>query len=124
MLTADVTQPLVDDLAAHHDLRNVPGFYRQGDSWRLNAGDWLRGYFVPVRDLAGRIQALTIRLDAPTESGAKYLWLSSRGKQDGATSGVPIHFAGRHLFDKGECVITEGALKAEVIARKPPRRTR
>ena len=115
--TADVAQPLTDELATNHDLRNVPGFYRQSESWRLNVGDWLRGYFVPVRDLAGRIQALTIRLDAPTENGAKYLWLSSKGKPDGATSGVPIHFAGRHLFDKGEAIITEGALKGEVIAQ-------
>lgn len=115
--SSDIAQPLTDELASHHDLRAVPGFYRQGDSWRLNVGDWLRGYFVPVRDLAGRIQALTIRLNTPTESGAKYLWLSSRDKQDGATSGVPIHFAGRSLFDKGEAIITEGALKAEVIAQ-------
>ncbi len=112
--TDDVAQKLCVELAAQHDLASVPGFFRQGKAWRLNVGEWQRGYFIPVRDLAGRIQALTIRRDA---GDPRYLWLSSRGKPDGATSGVPLHFAGRHLFDKGECVITEGALKAEVIAQ-------
>ncbi|MBI3422147.1 MAG: DUF3854 domain-containing protein [Acidobacteria bacterium] len=114
---SEVAQRLCNDLAARFDLYNVPGFYRQGATWRMHAGDWRRGYFVPVRDLAGRVQALTTRLDEPTENSAKYLWLSSRGKLAGASSGVPIHFAGRHLFDKGDAIITEGALKAEVIGQ-------
>jgi hypothetical protein len=115
--TDSVAQQLCQKMAARFDLCNVPGFYRQAATWQMQLGDWLCGYFVPVRDLAGRIQSLAIRLDAPTENGAKYRWFSSRGKSDGASSGAPMHFAGRHLFEQGEAIITEGALKAEIIAQ-------
>ncbi len=99
-------------LAINHDLSNVPGFFRDYDGrWTFTAR--LPGFFIPVRDVWGRIQACQIRQDA----GTRYIWFSSRDRKDGASSGVPVHFA-RHwrVASTGEAVITEGALKADVIA--------
>jgi hypothetical protein len=49
--------------------------------------------------------------------GAKYIWLSSRDRDSGASSGAPIHYAKFYkLCGANEVVITEGALKADVIA--------
>jgi hypothetical protein len=65
-----------------------------------------RGLVIPVRDVAGRIQAILVRTGDET---GKYKWLSSPQ----ATSGTPCHVP---LF-KGESPvvrITEGPLKADV----------
>jgi hypothetical protein len=99
-------------LAATHDLQGVPGFYRDGDAWRMvDAGI---GFYVPVRDHAGRICGMQIRRD---EGTPKYLWFSSAGRAGGASSGAPVHFAKSHLLkDADEVTITEGALKAEIAA--------
>ena len=75
-----------DAMASRFDLREVPGFFQQGNAWRLAVGDWCAGYFVPVRDLAGRIQALQIRRD---NGDSRYVWLSSKEKLEGTTSGAP-----------------------------------
>lgn len=109
-------------LAKRFDLHGVPGFwhepddsedaYVQGD-WRLNVSDARGGFLVPACDLAGRIQGLQIRFD---EGAPKYIWLSSKGKPDGTTSGTPIHFAAPHRLSSGRVILTEGPLKAEIIA--------
>lgn len=101
-------------LASRFDLSGVPGFFRDADRWRLNVGGWCAGFFVPVRDLAGRIQALQIRRDS---GEPRYIWLSSKDKSEGATSGAPIHFAAAHRLREGSAIITEGALKSDVIAQ-------
>ncbi len=73
-----------------------------------------QGIFIPIRDVRGRIQALQIRRD---EGTPRYLWLSSRGRPKGASSGTPIHFTESHkLRTASEVLITEGALKADVIS--------
>lgn len=99
-------------LAARHDLANVPGFYRnEDDRWAFPV--WRPGYFIPVRDERGRIQACQIRQD----TGIRYVWLSSRDKTDGASSGTPIHFARPwRVRSTRLAIITEGALKADIIA--------
>lgn len=101
-------------LTSRFDLSGIPGFFRQGDGWRLAVGNWCAGYFVPVRDLAGRIQALQIRRD---RGDSRYVWLSSKEKLEGTTSGAPVHFAASHRLRQGNVIITEGALKADVIAQ-------
>ena len=103
-----------DAMASRFDLREVPGFFQQGNAWRLAVGDWCAGYFVPVRDLAGRIQALQIRRD---NGDSRYVWLSSKEKLEGTTSGAPVHFAASHRLEQGSAIITEGALKSDVIAQ-------
>jgi len=110
-------------LSQQYDLGGVPGFYREGEDefdsylqpeWRLNLTDWHAGYLIPVRDLAGRIQAIQVRRD---HVEPRYCWLSSAGKPDGTTSGTPLHFAAPHRLESGSVVITEGPLKAEVVAQ-------
>lgn len=110
-------------LATHFNLSGVPGFYGGGEDefeayiqlgWLLNVSDWYAGYFVPFRDLAGRIQALQIRRDSEKE---RYRWLTSRERPGGVSSGAPMHFAAPHRLKSGSVIITEGALKAEIIAQ-------
>lgn len=91
-------------------LEGVPGFYREGGAWRMAVT--AAGFYIPVRDERGRVAGLQLRRD----SGApKYLWLSSANRPCGASSGVPPHFAGVGA-DVEELLVTEGALKADVIS--------
>ena len=98
----------------------VPGFYRDRGRWVIAYRP--PGFFIPVRDEHGRIQALSQRVDEPRDGG-KYIWLSSSDRDGGASSGAPPHFAGRHLLrDADEVLVTEGAIKSEVascLARLP-----
>jgi hypothetical protein len=93
-------------LQRHKTLEGMPGFYertgKKGPYW-----DFLspRGYFIPVRNHLGHIQALKIRLD----SGG-YVWFSSEGHPKGSSSGSPPHYTG----GKGKVCVTEGPLKADV----------
>jgi Domain of unknown function (DUF3854) len=92
-------------------LAGVPGFYRAGVCARMVR--CASGFFVPYRDEHGRIQAMQYRLDEPLNGKTKYLWLSSRQ----CSSGAPAHHAYHHLLaDVEEVTVTEGALKADVIA--------
>jgi hypothetical protein len=98
-------------LAKDFDLRGVPGFYRVGAEWRTV--DTGAGFYVPVRDSRGRIQAFQIRRD---EGEPRYLWFSSANRTDGCSSGAPVHFAAAHLSKDADTVtLTEGALKGEII---------
>jgi hypothetical protein len=99
-------------LARDYDLTGVPGFYREGEAWRMV--DCGIGFFVPVRDHEGRICGMQIRRD---EGTPKYLWFSSAGRTGGTSSGAPVHFAKSHLLkDADEVTVTEGALKADIAA--------
>ena len=108
--TPDYTERIARTLD-WHGLVGVPGFYRAGDCWRMVR--CAAGFFVPYRDERGRIQAMQYRLDEPLDGKTKYLWLSSRE----CSSGTPIHHANHQLLaDAQEVTVTEGALKADVIA--------
>lgn len=103
-------------LAREHDLRGVPGFFMQGREWRLNFGEWSYGVNIPVRDTSHRIRGLMIRRDGVSGNG-KYVWLSSKDKPSGASPTSPPHFARVEIArSTGEILITEGALKSDVIA--------
>jgi hypothetical protein len=105
---------LCRDLAARHDLCGVPGFFRDHEGrWYFRA--MRPGFFIPVRDARGRIQAMQTRQD----SGTRYLWFSSAEREGGASSGAPVHFARPwRVASCGEAVITEGPLKADIIAEQ------
>jgi hypothetical protein len=106
---ARALSPYLDDFGG-----GVPGFYRDGGRWQMVYRP--SGFFIPARDERGRIQALAQRVDEPRDGG-KYIWLSSSDKDGGASSGAPVHFAARHLMhDADEITITEGTLKAEIVA--------
>jgi hypothetical protein len=108
--SADALAPYLDAFGG-----GVPGFYRDGGRWRMVYRP--PGFFIPVRDPLGHIQALSQRVDDPREGGGKYIWLSSADRDGGASSGAPVHFAGRDLlYGAAEVTVTEGALKADVAA--------
>lgn len=104
----DSAHAIARELAAEgHDLRGVPGFWRDTKAelaassqsspsdaspqpqheWRLVMSYWHRGFLVPVKDEQGRIQAFQIRRAEPAikvddvtgkeTKEAKYVWLSS-----------------------------------------------
>jgi hypothetical protein len=99
-------------LSREHDLRGVPGFYRDRGAWRMV--DYGAGFFVPVRGVDGRIQGLQIRRD---EGKPKYLWFSSKDRNSGASSGSPVHYSKSELLKSASSVtLTEGSLKADIAA--------
>jgi DNA primase len=99
---------------AEHGLEGTPGFYRVAGEWRMR--DFGAGIFLPVRDEHARIQGFQIRRDNPGD-GAKYIWFSSANYAGGTSSGSPVHYSKPHLVkDADEVVITEGALKSDIVA--------
>lgn len=104
---------ICDGLSEKFNLAGVPGFYRdEKNLWQMNIKQ--QGLFIPIRDAQGRIVACQIRCDAGV---IRYIWFSSNGRSAGASSGAPIHFAKPDLVRlTGNAFITEGALKADVIA--------
>lgn len=99
-------------LAAEHNLSGVPGFYRENDCWRMIHSS--AGFFIPVRDEAGRIEAMQIRRD---RGDSRYVWFSSAGKPQGVSSGSPLHHAYTWRIPSTQtAILTEGPLKADIIA--------
>jgi hypothetical protein len=98
-----------------HRLDGIPGFYpaegRRGSYWTH-----LRppGYFIPVRDVQGRIQALQIRRDRD-DGGGKYMMFSS-GSRGGANAHTPAHVARPPVVNDRRVWITEGPLKADIAS--------
>ena len=95
------------------DILATPGFYEQDGEVRVYARP---GMLVPVRDLAGRVQAVCIRADGAPK-GRKYTWLSSVKIEGGVGPGSPIHAALGLAPPQRTIRITEGALKADIAAR-------
>lgn len=89
----------------------VPGVF-PGGAIKVNATDAL---MIPMRSPDGKIVGIQYRLDKPTKSGEKYLWLSSKSA-GGPSSGAPAHTAlpPRGDHDATRLRITEGPLKADI----------
>lgn len=97
-----------------HDLRGVPGFYREQGEWRMVTPG--PGFLIPIRDSQRRLRGFQVRRD---EGSPRYLWLSSASKPEGQSSGAPVHFAQPELIPaQGRVFVTEGALKADVISAR------
>jgi hypothetical protein len=107
-----VTQRLLD---VGLRLEGIPGFYLAQGRHRAY---WTHlrpaGYFIPVRDAEGRIQALQIRRDQD-DGGGKYLMFSS-GSRGGANSHTPAHVARPAVLKDRQVWITEGPLKADIAS--------
>lgn len=114
--------------------------------WRMNVGAWHQGFMVHAREVDGMIQGAQIRraevkpsLDRDgqpkinPETGevkmeARYAWFTSAHKEatshspavtrlDGASPKSPVHYRNVELMRAtGEAMLTEGVLKADVIA--------
>ena len=104
---------LIDSLISDgYDLDGVPGFFtNKKNKWDLKIPG--SGYFCPVFDGERNIIAgFQIRVDEPKD-GAKYLWLSSSGRENGVSSGaLSTYLPGE---DQNTVIITEGILKATCI---------
>ncbi len=68
---------------------------------------------VPVRNAAGQILAIKIRIDDPDWDGAKYLWLSS-AKTGGQKANSAVHVPKGTPAVCESVRVTEGELKADV----------
>jgi hypothetical protein len=104
-------QAIVDVVSSVVALGGVPGFWRESRGWRLAAAEGALA--IPIRDEKDRIVACQLR----TEGSPRYRWLSSVGRHRGSSSGTPPHF--RNPWDctrTGAVILTEGALKADLIS--------
>ncbi|MFL6333814.1 MAG: DUF3854 domain-containing protein [Pyrinomonadaceae bacterium] len=101
---------------ADYGLEGVPGFYFERDRWRL--AEQRPGFFIPIKSAEGRLVGLQVRRADVSDGRGKYVWFSSNGKHLGVSSGAPVHYANWHLLADGasQVLVTEGALKANVIA--------
>lgn len=106
-------------------IRHVPGFWIDvsGEVNLWQGGDFPQPLLlIPYRNPTGKIQACQIRFTGALKANKKrYLWLSLP-KMDSAGSGTPLHYAGwkdfgRADFSRRSVLITEGALKADVVNR-------
>ena len=105
----------------------VPGFWQElsGTVHVWKPRNYLMPLLVvPYKDANGLIQACQIRLHAKDISSheKRYCWLSSLLERHGTSSGTPIHFTFvKDELAPGETVlITEGALKADIVVRFRP----
>jgi hypothetical protein len=112
----------------HAAIIGVPGFWQDevGLAQLWKPRDYNMPLLViPYRDSKGRIQACQLRLhknDIPA-SEKKYRWLSSPLEHNGTNPGTPIHFTfSTETLPPGQTVIiTEGALKAEIVRSLRPK---
>ncbi len=108
-------------------LAHIPGFWinESGEACLWFEKDFSRPtLLIPYRNPWGKIQSCQIRFSGAIKRGQKrYLWLSLPSMQS-AGSGTPIHYANWKDFG-ADCLnlpvlITEGALKADVVAKFCP----
>jgi len=105
------TSRLVRQLGADA-LRSVPGFGIEHGRWTTAN---VEGLLIPVLDVSGRIVGMQVRT---AYQRGKYRWLSTPSLEGGASSGGPAHV---RLPERGRGRIvwlTEGPLKADVVAVK------
>lgn len=112
-LPSDVVDALIEEGHEQH-FRRVPRFVilqRDGREYWTLAGKG--GILIPVRDGAGRVVALKVRLEKPTASGKRRV-LTSAG-HNGPSPGSPLHFS-RPTDDVSTVRVTGGETKADVAA--------
>lgn len=99
-------------LSEKFDLEGVPGFYFDGEAWVLHMT--FQGFYIPYRNEKGQIVGLQIRRDEDAKN--RYMWVSSKEKEKGASSGSPLHFVNVETIKESKVLfLTEGALKADII---------
>jgi hypothetical protein len=114
--------------STHGAIIGVPGFWQDetGNIQLWSPSDYNMPLLViPYRDDQGQIQACQLRLHRnDLRSGEKkYRWLACPFPFRGASSGTPIHFSFKpdDLPPGKTIIITEGALKAEVLVSLRPK---
>lgn len=102
-----------------HELLGLPGFRTYYGEWTLSGPN---GLMIPVRNKAGLIQGIKIRLDDAEEKDTdkekdkerKYRWLSSRKMPNGTRSYSWVHVTGDTT--RKRAYLTEGPLKGDVAS--------
>lgn len=103
-------------------LSNIPGFYTYKGSDKYYY-KWLpKGFYIPVRDLYGNIQALQVRMDETRNNRYCFFSTSEAADRDknkgnfiGAAFRSYIHYVGFDVDNMPKTVyLTEGALKADI----------
>ncbi len=114
--TGAIASGLVDDLGP---AVRGPGFYRHRGTPSIHS---YPGILIPYMN-DGRIMGLQVLPDDETaRSQGKYRWLSSADKDDGTPSGAPLHIARPATGGSDdEPIITEGGIKANIIADRTGR---
>ncbi|MGB9812464.1 MAG: DUF3854 domain-containing protein [Thermovenabulum sp.] len=107
------TMHIACSIASRYEINNIPGFFKNGRFWDITS---YKGIYIPLEDFDGTIQGIQVRLDEAVD-GAKYLWFSSAGKNQGAKAEVTYHVAGYKEGVK-KVWITEGPLKADICYAK------
>ena len=114
--------------STHAAIIGVPGFWQDktGNIQLWSPRDYnIPLLAIPYRDDQSRIQACQLRLQQnDLRTGEKkYRWLACPLERRGASSGTPIHFTfKRATVPPGQkVIITEGALKAEVLVSLRPK---
>lgn len=110
-----ITNTLVSEFG-EEIFKNIPGFYtangKYGDFINITGGS---GFTIPIQNTNKDIIGIQVRVDQPTED-TKYIWLSSTDEKNGTSSGAPVHIAIPPVIKRNEIWITEGPLKANVLA--------
>jgi predicted CopG family antitoxin len=93
-----------------YKLEGIPGFYKtENNKWFFKS---YPGFFIPVKDVYGRIQGMQIRRDEDKDKDKpKYIWFSSKGKPYGTPAHAWIGVSGT---PSKKVIITEGPLKADI----------
>ena len=91
------------------DLYGIPGFYKKDGEWTMA---YASGYLCPVFN-KNLIIGFQIRSDKPM-NGAKYVWLSSDGKECGCGSGSQCSYL-PSVDPDAPVIVTEGTLKSLAI---------
>ena len=115
-------------LYSYSGVVGIPGFWQNANGivqlWKPREYR-MPMLVIPYKDNSDRIQACQLRLhkDDISEGEKRYRWLASPLERRGCTSGTPIHFTFKpSTHPKGKTVvITEGALKAEILVSLRPK---
>src|SRR6185312_2806252 len=114
--------------STHAAMIGIPGFWQDetGNVQLFNPRDYnIPLLVIPYRDDRGRIQACQLRLHGNDLriGEKKYRWLACPYPFRGASSGTPIHFTFKlsDLPARKTVIITEGALKADVLVSLRPK---
>ena len=98
-------------LSKVYDLAGIPGFYQEPDfKWTFSKTN---GFFVPVFDENGYIQALSIHLDKQF-NGTSDIWFSSSGKING-TNARSYTMRNNINTDSKELIITDNFILGTLI---------
>jgi len=105
---------LIDRLGREDALHGVPGFCTDcAGNWQCRATP--PGFFIPIPNEAGFIQAFAIRADDGARAN-RYTFFSSRDLAGGCSSGAPVAVWRPDLARAGSIWITEGSLKAGIAS--------